>query len=145
MKIEKTVNGKGAVEIQVNGIDIYPKIGTLGRLDAPHVLLSNDLCGGGQAENWDGIFKVSPRIEFVFGKFSRDFDFRDTLHPTLPVVEFARRLADRIDQVRAWVAECKATAGTVEVVDRTEALTRLADEGRLLVRRGNGQIKVLDI
>lgn len=134
MEIKKTVSAQGEVKITIDGKELS-------------VELSRELTGTTrELIGARGIF--APVMgKFFFGEFNVDFagvccDF-PALTETLTVQEYARRLLGRINFVRGWVEDCKATAGSVTVEDIATLTQRLHACGSLYYRNAKGQIQKL--
>jgi len=136
LKLRKTVTeeGKTKIEIEIDGVWIKRPGGRTSRKIT-----------GTSGEYGFGVFGGGSDT-LNFGEYKKYFTF-SKLDYTESAAEIAKVLQDRIDQVRAWVAECrsKACTETVEVLSSEQVVEKLQEESRLLYRNKSDQIQTLDI
>ncbi len=128
MKIEKIVSDVGVIEILIDG-------------KTEGCSLSRELTGT-SSEAGNGIFNTSSITVFYFGNFSRRISFDSSLDHFLSVEEYSNRLVERIATVKKWVAECRASGGTVTIMEKEEVIEKLTEDKKLFYRNNKGQIKI---
>ena len=112
MRVEKIVSTEGIIEIRINGKGIA--------YQAARESVSRELTGLTCWAHY--IFTEGQQMELFFGDFYTEITFCTTLKQTLCVVEYTKRLQQRIVVVKQWIRECKATEGTCEIAEKEEVL-----------------------
>jgi len=141
MKFEKRISEDGDIRIFVDdvsmdgGMQITRDLTGVTNSSHPLFNIKED-----KQTFWYGSFKKS-----WFASNNSNEDSFGIIRIEDKIEEIARIIMLRITLIRAWVAECKASGGSVEILEPEEVLERLQSENRLLYRNKAGQINVLDI
>ena len=106
MKLVKTVNDEGDIDITLGGKPLDFE-------------LSRKLTGTTDEKDV-GIFISCGEECFTFGAFQNVIYFPKGLDLRWDSEEIAEEISARIDKVCAWVADCKSTAGSADVVSKTD-------------------------